>query len=115
MGLVCLLEIGWFLASVRKALANTIRTVNATGSSYSFLDARHDSCVCHLQTQKAHLSLEGQVLGLLCTNILHLQRQEYPKEYSSLHLLWQSKGSHPSFRRDLGLAFKSAPGLNSHF
>lgn len=36
VGLVHLLEIGWFLASVRKVLANTIRTVNTTSSICSF-------------------------------------------------------------------------------
>lgn len=34
--LVHLLEIGWFLASVRKALANTFRTVNTRSSICSF-------------------------------------------------------------------------------
>lgn len=43
--LVHLLEIGWFLASVRKALANTIRTVNTRSSICSFWLRSMSMCV----------------------------------------------------------------------
>lgn len=104
VGLVHFLEIGWFLASVRKALTNTTRTGTSSSCPFRMQSVNR---VCHLQTPRAraHLSPEGEALGRMSFSCRgkNIQRNEVACISSG-----SQNGHMFLFSRGLGLAFKSA-------